>query len=307
MSLSNTFTNAFTNASNDVVVGNTQSIDHDQPKRQHHSARTKFTEEEDCQLKVLVDKYGESDWQSISNEMVQKTSRQCRERFMNYLRPSLNLGEWTPEEEQLLENQVLKIGQKWSLLTKFFENRSDVNIKNHWAKMQNQKLKKAREQLLSTQMNQYSQYSQYSQLMLQQQMQFQAQMHMQMQQQMMLMQQPQIFNPQLQFQSYQNSLLQAQQQQQQQQFQFQQQSIQPQQQLEIEIEIDEQQNTEHSKPIDFEMDDKQDDFIFSSGMNEIDPVNDSFSSNSSFSSCDTFDSIWDDAGSLLESTPSLIF
>ncbi len=55
-------------------------------------------------LRQGVEQYGCTNWVVISNCMFGgvKTGKQCREKWENELKPGLNLGEWTEDEEQLL-------------------------------------------------------------------------------------------------------------------------------------------------------------------------------------------------------------
>jgi hypothetical protein len=99
-------------------------------------SRHKFLKAEDDQLRILVTKYGEQNWNLISSHMNRRNARQCRERYKNYLSPNYRNTPWTPDEEALLEAKVKELGPKWSAIARCFEARSDVNVKNHWAAMQ---------------------------------------------------------------------------------------------------------------------------------------------------------------------------
>jgi hypothetical protein len=101
----------------------------------HGCGRHKFLKSEDDQLRALVDRFGEADWNLISSHMNRRNARQCRERYKNYLSPVYRNTPWSTDEEQLLAQKVNELGQKWSAIAKFFEARSDVNVKNHWAAM----------------------------------------------------------------------------------------------------------------------------------------------------------------------------
>jgi hypothetical protein len=99
----------------------------------HNAERHKFMPAEDEMLRKLVDKYGETNWNLISSFMNRRNTRQCRERYKNYLSPSFRNTPWTPEEEEQLAQKVKELGPKWSVIARCFEARSDVNVKNHWA------------------------------------------------------------------------------------------------------------------------------------------------------------------------------
>lgn len=97
--------------------------------------RTRFTKPEDELLKKLVESQKQPNWNEIALKLKNRTARQCRERYNNYLRPNLINGPWTKEEEELLIQLYEKYGPKWSLISQSFNSRSPVNIKNHHSSM----------------------------------------------------------------------------------------------------------------------------------------------------------------------------
>ena len=98
-----------------------------------------FSKEEDSQLISFVEQFGPN-WYIIS-ELMEKTSRQCKERYENYLCSNLSMVPWTNEEDDLLISKVAQFGKKWSFLAQFFFNRSQVNIKNHYSTLMKRKEK----------------------------------------------------------------------------------------------------------------------------------------------------------------------
>ncbi|EAX93781.1 Myb-like DNA-binding domain containing protein [Trichomonas vaginalis G3] len=95
--------------------------------------RQKFTADEDTQLINLVNIYGTHSWKNVSKHMKNRTTRQCRERYNNYLSPSIKNGPWTQQEDILLISKVKTMGPTWCKIVSFFPTRSDVNIKNRYA------------------------------------------------------------------------------------------------------------------------------------------------------------------------------
>ena len=80
----------------------------------------------------MVDKYGPSQWNFLSNYLPGRTGKQCRERWCNHLCPDINKSPWSLEEEMLLLLIHNKIGNKWSEISKYLKGRTDNTIKNHW-------------------------------------------------------------------------------------------------------------------------------------------------------------------------------
>lgn len=108
------------------------------------STRHKFSRSEDEQLIALVKELGEQNWMEIAARMKTRSPRQCRERYKNYLCSSIQNLPWTEEEDELLRQKVEEIGSKWTVIAQFFENRSDVNVKNHWATLKNRAKRRIR-------------------------------------------------------------------------------------------------------------------------------------------------------------------
>lgn len=110
----------------------------DKIPRPESPQRSRFTKEEDQLLKMLVSNQSQPKWSEIALNFQNRTARQCRERYNNYLRPDLINGPWTKEEDDLLIELFQKNGPKWSLISQSFNSRSSVNIKNHLTSLINQ-------------------------------------------------------------------------------------------------------------------------------------------------------------------------
>jgi hypothetical protein len=94
--------------------------------------RCKFSPAEDLKLREVVEQLGSADWASVATHMAPRNARQCRERWTNYLNPSLVNAPWTASEESLLEEKFAEFGTKWQVIAVFFPSRSKNDIKNHW-------------------------------------------------------------------------------------------------------------------------------------------------------------------------------
>ncbi|EAX95431.1 Myb-like DNA-binding domain containing protein [Trichomonas vaginalis G3] len=99
---------------------------------QTRRGKNKFTINEDAKLQMLVKKYGESDWSTISQILRSKNARQCHDRWFYYLSPKLNRGPFTEDEDQKLIKLEKKYGQHWVRISKHFSGRTDTQIKNRW-------------------------------------------------------------------------------------------------------------------------------------------------------------------------------
>ena len=107
-------------------------------KKKTHSAigkphpKQQFTIEEDMKLQSLVNNFGDKNWDLIAKCMGNRNERQCKERWTKYLSPNINNSPWSEEEDRLLVTKIEEMGQKWVKISKFFNNRTDANLKNRW-------------------------------------------------------------------------------------------------------------------------------------------------------------------------------
>jgi hypothetical protein len=95
--------------------------------------KTVFTPEEDKIILDFVEKYGATRWERIERIIQTRTSIQCRERYKNFLSPTVVKKEWSSEEDLLLETLVSQHGKKWSKLAEYFPGRTDILIKNRFS------------------------------------------------------------------------------------------------------------------------------------------------------------------------------
>lgn len=103
-----------------------------QPKR----VRQKFFPEEDQTLRRLVERHGTDRWDLIAGQMPGRNVRQCRERWKHYLSGKVGRIDWSPEEILLLKEKYNQLGPKWTKIASFFENKTDIQIKNKIRKLQ---------------------------------------------------------------------------------------------------------------------------------------------------------------------------
>lgn len=101
-------------------------------KFNYHKHRIPFSENEDNQIKMLVEKNGRQNWNFIASFIPNRTPKQCRDRYCNYLAPHIFNGEWSKEEDNLLIKLIEENGPKWSLIKKYFPHRCSNSVKNRW-------------------------------------------------------------------------------------------------------------------------------------------------------------------------------
>lgn len=105
----------------------------------------RFTPNEDKIIKSLAMPNNENDWRKISSCLEGRTARQCRDRWNNYLNPSLNRDEWKIEEDEILLKLYEKNGPQWTSFCSVLNGRSINDVRNRYFKLmrKNQKLSKS--------------------------------------------------------------------------------------------------------------------------------------------------------------------
>ena len=107
------------------------------PKVRHF----KWSPAEDMLLKKLILSKAVPNWTLIARKFKNRNVRQCKDRWNYYLCPTVNNSEWTKEEDELLLEKYKEFGTKWSRIAKFFNNRTNTNVKNRYLAMMRMKEK----------------------------------------------------------------------------------------------------------------------------------------------------------------------
>jgi myb proto-oncogene protein len=69
---------------------------------------------------------------------LKRCGKSCRLRWLNYLRPNINHGAFSQEEDNIICTLFSQMGSRWSIIASKLQGRTDNDVKNHW----NTKLKK---------------------------------------------------------------------------------------------------------------------------------------------------------------------
>eukprot|EP00514_Thraustochytrium_sp_LLF1b_P005748 CAMPEP_0184520384 /NCGR_PEP_ID=MMETSP0198_2-20121128/7136_1 /TAXON_ID=1112570 /ORGANISM="Thraustochytrium sp., Strain LLF1b" /LENGTH=538 /DNA_ID=CAMNT_0026910973 /DNA_START=584 /DNA_END=2197 /DNA_ORIENTATION=+ len=101
----------------------------------------RWSKEEDKTLLQILSQKPIKNWGEVSRVLPGRTAKQCRERYINHLDPSICKTNWTPEEDTFILDAEKNFGPCWSEIARRLPTRTEPGVRQRFLWLQRNKAK----------------------------------------------------------------------------------------------------------------------------------------------------------------------
>lgn len=104
-------------------------IHKERPNKVPFYSKAHFTKEED---QIILDNFTghNTDWERIARLLGNRSPKNVKDRYCQYLNPTINFAPWTEKEKIMLFELAQRYGTDWRVIHRFFPGRTVSNLKN---------------------------------------------------------------------------------------------------------------------------------------------------------------------------------
>ena len=100
-------------------------------KRRQRARQIRWTPEEDERVRYLIAKFGKN-WTVIAKVLDNRTGKQVRDRYNNFLRSDILTTKFTTQEDALLLQLYEEFGNRWVQIAEQMPGRTECQVKNRY-------------------------------------------------------------------------------------------------------------------------------------------------------------------------------